>query len=85
MLASPNHGKFVYDGDFSHTAPPATAPNVNPGAAYIESVFVDYYNRVGIPTEPTAFDGRSDYKPNAHREHRGAAARPPLVCSGRAR
>jgi Zn-dependent M28 family amino/carboxypeptidase len=63
MLASPNHGKFVYDGDFSHTTPPATAPNVNPGAAYIESVFVDYFDRVGIPTEPTAFDGRSDYKP----------------------
>ena len=32
MLASPNHGKFVYDGDFSDTPPPATAPNVNPGA-----------------------------------------------------
>ena len=63
MLASPNHGKFVYDGDFSHTPPPATAPNVNPGAAYIEDTFVDYFNRVGIPTEPSAFDGRSDYKP----------------------
>ena len=63
MLASPNHGKFVYDGDFSHTTPPATAPNVNPGAAYIEDTFVDYFNRVGVPTEPTAFDGRSDYKP----------------------
>ena len=63
MLASPNHGKFVYDGNFSHTPPPATAPNVNPGAAYIEDVFVDYFDRVGIQTEPTAFDGRSDYKP----------------------
>ena len=63
MLASPNHGKFVYDGNFSHTAPPATAPNVNPGAAYIEDVFVDYFDSVDIPTEPTAFDGRSDYKP----------------------
>ena len=63
MLASPNHGKFVYDGDFSNTAPPATAPNVNPGAAYIESVFVKYFNSVGISPDPTAFDGRSDYKP----------------------
>ena len=63
MLASPNHGKFVYDGNFSDTPPPATAPAVNPGAARIEQEFVDYFNSQGIPTEPTAFDGRSDYKP----------------------
>jgi Zn-dependent M28 family amino/carboxypeptidase len=63
MLASPNHANFVYDGDFSHTPPPATAPNVNPGAAYIERTFVDYFDSVRIETEPTAFDGRSDYKP----------------------
>jgi Zn-dependent M28 family amino/carboxypeptidase len=63
MLASPNHANFVYDGDFSHTPPPATAPNVNPGAAYIERTFVNYYNSVGVATEPSAFDGRSDYKP----------------------
>jgi Zn-dependent M28 family amino/carboxypeptidase len=63
MLASPNHANFVYDGDFSDTPPPATAPDVNPGAAYIEDQFVDYFDSVGIATEPTAFDGRSDYKP----------------------
>jgi Zn-dependent M28 family amino/carboxypeptidase len=63
MLASPNHGKFVYDGNFSDTPPPATAPNVNPGAAYIESVFLKYFASQRIPVEPTAFDGRSDYKP----------------------
>ena len=63
MLASPNHGKFVYDGDFSHTPPPATAPNVNPGAAYIEATFLKYFRSVGIAPDPTAFDGRSDYKP----------------------
>jgi Zn-dependent M28 family amino/carboxypeptidase len=63
MLASPNHAKFVYDGDFSHTPPPATAPNVNPGAAYIERRFLDYFDSQDIETEPTAFDGRSDYKP----------------------
>jgi Zn-dependent M28 family amino/carboxypeptidase len=63
MLASPNHGKFVYDGDFSHTPPPATAPNVNPGAAYIEKTFLDYFKSVRIAPDPTAFDGRSDYKP----------------------
>jgi Zn-dependent M28 family amino/carboxypeptidase len=63
MLASPNHGKFVYDGNFSDTPPPATAPNVNPGAAYVESVFLKYFASQRIPVEPTAFDGRSDYKP----------------------
>jgi Zn-dependent M28 family amino/carboxypeptidase len=63
MLASPNHAKFVYDGDFSHTPPPATAPVVNPGAAYIERTFVSYFDSQDLPTEPTAFDGRSDYKP----------------------
>jgi Zn-dependent M28 family amino/carboxypeptidase len=63
MLASPNHGKFVYDGDFSHTPPPATAPNVNPGAAYIEATFLKYFKSVGIAPDPSAFDGRSDYKP----------------------
>jgi hypothetical protein len=50
-------------GDFSHTPPPATAPNVNPGAAYIERTFLDYFDSVGIEPDPTAFDGRSDYKP----------------------
>ena len=37
MLGSPNHASLVYDGDFSDTPPPATAPTVNPGAAEIES------------------------------------------------
>ena len=63
MLASPNHANFVYDGDFSDTPPPATAPDVNPGAAKIEDDFVDYFDSAGVYTEPTAFDGRSDYKP----------------------
>ena len=63
MLASPNHANFVYDGDFSDTPPPATAPAVNPGAAKIEQDFVRYFTSKGVATEPTAFDGRSDYKP----------------------
>ena len=63
MLASPNHANFVYDGDFSDTPPPATAPAVNPGAAVIEQDFVRYFSSKGVATEPTGFDGRSDYKP----------------------
>ncbi len=63
MLASPNHADFVYDGDFSDSTPPATAPAVNPGADRIEKEFQDYFASVGVPIEPTAFDGRSDYKP----------------------
>lgn len=62
MLGSPNHAKFVYDGDFSHTTPPATAPTVNPGSAEIEAAFVSYFTSQGQYTEPSAFDGRSDYK-----------------------
>ena len=62
MLGSPNHAKFVYDGDFSNTTPPATAPTVNPGAAEIERVFVEYFTAVGLQSEPSGFDGRSDYK-----------------------
>lgn len=62
MLGSPNHAKFVYDGDFSHTTPPATAPTVNPGSAEIEAAFVNYFTSQGQYTEPSAFDGRSDYK-----------------------
>jgi Zn-dependent M28 family amino/carboxypeptidase len=63
MLASPNHANFIYDGNFSDTTPPATAPTVNPGAALIERDFENYFESQGVPTEPTAFDGRSDYKP----------------------
>jgi Zn-dependent M28 family amino/carboxypeptidase len=62
MLASPNHAKFVHDGDFSDSTAPASAPDVNPGAAEIEQLFVEYFDGKGLATEPTAFDGRSDYK-----------------------
>jgi Zn-dependent M28 family amino/carboxypeptidase len=60
MLGSPNIAKFVYDGDFSDTD--SGGLPVNAGAAEIERLFVDYFNSVGVPTEPTAFDGRSDYE-----------------------
>ena len=58
MLGSPNYVRFVYDGDGSDT--PDSGP---PGSAEIEKVFTDYFESQGLATEPTAFDGRSDYGP----------------------
>jgi Zn-dependent M28 family amino/carboxypeptidase len=58
MIASPNFVRFVYDGDGSDT--PVKGPT---GSATIEDVFLDYFDSQGLPTEPTAFDGRSDYGP----------------------
>nr|WP_244962851.1 M20/M25/M40 family metallo-hydrolase [Cryobacterium roopkundense] len=60
MLASPNYVRFVYDGDGS--ADPG-APAGPPGSAQIEAVFTQYFAAQGLVTEPTAFDGRSDYGP----------------------
>ena len=59
MLGSPNFVRFVYDGDNS-TGEGDVGP---PGSAEIEQVFLDYFDAVGLPVEPTAFDGRSDYGP----------------------
>jgi Zn-dependent M28 family amino/carboxypeptidase len=59
MLASPNFVRFVYDGDNS-TDEGSEGP---PGSAEIEQVFLDYFESQDLPTEPTPFDGRSDYGP----------------------
>jgi len=61
MVGSPNYARFVYDGDNSDTPPPATG--TPPGSDRIESVFLDYFGSQGLATDPTAFDGRSDYGP----------------------
>ncbi|MGH2806608.1 MAG: M28 family peptidase [Actinomycetota bacterium] len=58
MIASPNFVRFVYDGDGSDT--PTAGPN---GSKVIEDVFLEYFGAQGLATEPTAFDGRSDYGP----------------------
>ena len=61
MLASPNFVRFVYDGNTDETPPPeGGAP---PGSDVIEAEFLKYFDAQGLPTEPTAFDGRSDYGP----------------------
>ena len=56
MVASPNAGWFVYDGDASDTASTGSA-----GSGVVEDVFVDFFTSIGRVTKPTAFDGRSDY------------------------
>ncbi|KAF5355863.1 hypothetical protein D9756_004331 [Leucocoprinus leucothites] len=58
MIASPNFGFFIYDGDGS-------AFNISgpPGSDHIEKTFEDFFKHAGIPSGPTEFDGRSDYGP----------------------
>ena len=58
MLGSPNYVRFVYDGDGSDTA--GAGPS---GSAEIEQIFTSYFASQRLASEPTAFDGRSDYGP----------------------
>lgn len=59
MIGSPNAGYFVYDGDDSDGEGAGVGPF---GSAQIEKTFVDFFqNRLGVPTQGTDFDGRSDY------------------------
>ncbi len=58
MLGSPNYVRFVYDGDGSNGG--ESGP---PGSAQIEDVFNSYFDSKGLASEPTDFDGRSDYGP----------------------
>jgi Zn-dependent M28 family amino/carboxypeptidase len=61
MIGSPNFVRFVYDGDLSNSPPPPSGAPA--GSAQIEQLFLRYFRRQGLATEPTAFDGRSDYGP----------------------
>ncbi|HET6654015.1 MAG TPA: M20/M25/M40 family metallo-hydrolase [Nocardioides sp.] len=56
MIGSPNAVNFVYDGDGDALG--IAGPN---GSGTIEDVFTDFFTAEGEPTEPTDFDGRSDY------------------------
>ena len=58
MVGSPNYVRFVYDGDGSDSEEAGPA-----GSDRIEREFVRWFQRQGLETEPTAFDGRSDYGP----------------------
>ena len=61
MLGSPNFVRFVYDGDLSDSEPPPSGAPA--GSAQIEDMYLRYFRSKSMPTEPTAFDGRSDYGP----------------------
>jgi Zn-dependent M28 family amino/carboxypeptidase len=56
MVASPNYGLFVYDGsgDIGPVGPP--------GSDDIEALFERYYAEHDLQSEPTQFNGRSDYQ-----------------------
>ena len=56
MVGSPNFVRFVYDGDGSAFG--TDGPN---GSGSIESVFTEYFSSQSLESEPTEFDGRSDY------------------------
>ncbi|MET8679080.1 M28 family metallopeptidase [Streptomyces sp. NPDC004647] len=60
MIASPNHGQFVYDGDDSDGTGAGPGPE---GSAQLEKQINDFLDRRGTPHEGTDFTGRSDYGP----------------------
>ncbi|MGW4700735.1 M28 family metallopeptidase [Streptomyces sp. NPDC004285] len=60
MIASPNYGLFVYDGDNSDGAGAGAGPE---GSAQLERGITDFLDGRGIPHEGTDFTGRSDYGP----------------------
>ena len=56
MIGSPNYARFIYDG--SGDAFGIKGPT---GSGNIERVFEEYFDSQDLASEPTAFDGRSDY------------------------
>ncbi|MFF5227519.1 M28 family metallopeptidase [Dactylosporangium sp. NPDC000521] len=60
MVGSPNPGYFLYDGDNSDGVGSGPGPA---GSAALEQTLKDYFTSIGVPTEGTDFDGRSDYGP----------------------
>ncbi|MFI9746470.1 M28 family metallopeptidase [Streptomyces sp. NPDC052494] len=60
MIASPNYGLFVYDGDNSDNVGAGAGPE---GSAQLERDITDFMDKRGVPNEGTDFSGRSDYGP----------------------
>jgi Zn-dependent M28 family amino/carboxypeptidase len=64
MVGSPNFVRFVYDGDNSAFPPGTGGVQAGPpGSGAIEQTFTDYFTSQGLASEPTPFNGRSDYGP----------------------
>jgi len=72
MIGSPNHGRFVHDGDHSAFPPvkvpatpdtPETVVTAPPGSAAIEAAFHQHFGSKGLASGETEFSGRSDYGP----------------------
>ena len=57
MIGSPNFVRFIYDGDGSDFG--LIGP---PGSDIIEYFFEDFYDDNDLASDPTAFNGRSDYQ-----------------------
>ncbi|MFC9795289.1 M28 family metallopeptidase [Streptomyces sp. NPDC057695] len=60
MIASPNYGLFVYDGDNSDNVGEGAGPE---GSAQLERDITTFMDARGLPHEGTDFSGRSDYGP----------------------
>ncbi|OLR91408.1 M28 family metallopeptidase [Actinokineospora bangkokensis] len=58
MVASPNAGYFVYDGDDSDGVGAGAGPY---GSGQIEAAFTGFLGSQGVQTRGTDFTGRSDY------------------------
>jgi len=56
MIGSPNFARLIYDGDGSAFKIPGPK-----GSAKIERTFAKHFEREGLESAETAFDGRSDY------------------------
>lgn len=59
MLASSNYGRFVMDG---RNELGGSDVDPAPGSVAIQNMFEEYFDDTELVTEPTALDGRSDYK-----------------------
>ena len=55
MVASPNPGYFLYDGDNSDGVGSGPGPA---GSAQLEQVLADYFTGIGVPTRGTDFEWR---------------------------
>jgi aminopeptidase S len=60
MIASPNAGYFVYDGDGSDAG---NTEDAAAGSPTIERLLVDRLASLGVPAQGTPFNGDSDYGP----------------------